>query len=615
MKRSLSIAVALCASGTLIPALAAEPESDQSVIVTASRMPQTADDALASVTVITRRDIERRQPNDIVDLLQGLAGVDVARTGGPGSVTSVFLRGTNSDHVLVLVDGVRVNSATTNTFAWESLAPGQIERIEIVRGPRATLYGPDAIGGVIQIFTRRPHGLNARVGGGSFGTRDAQVGVGGGDRVQTYANIDYRGAAGFSATNPASGPFTYNPDNDGFINRSATAGLNARLDDATTLALNAWGSLNKVEFDDGPSDNPAIYGEQGTVNTTLRHTHSDVWTQSLSLGYFLDDQDTVGSFPSRVTTHRTTADWQHDLSLTTANLLTLGVDYYRDLGRNLDTGGGTVLFDNSINDAGVYVNDQSRFGDHEFQLGLRHDRHSRFGGHDSGQIAWGWHMAPRWRTLASYGTAFKAPSLNQLFSAGYGGFFAGNPDLKPEISRSAEVGLRYEPSKQQRVDLNAYQTLVDDLIANQGVNDQAINIDRARLRGVELSHSIVVGAWTANTNFTWQRAINEETDTELLRRPMRKLSFRVDRNLTGGGTVGGELVAVSSHLDVDNITYGTTTVPGYGIVNLMFRLPLDRQWSLEGRADNIFDKTYELVSGYNTPSRSYFIAMRYDAAR
>ncbi|HYA38416.1 MAG TPA: TonB-dependent receptor [Candidatus Methylomirabilis sp.] len=615
MNRPLSIVVAIYVSGTLNPAHAAESESDQSVIVTASRMPQTADDALASVTVITRQDINRQQPNDIVDLLQGLAGVDVARTGGPGSVTSVFLRGTNSDHVLVLVDGVRVNSATTNTFAWESLAPDQIERIEIVRGPRATFYGPDAIGGVIQIFTRRPRDLNARIGAGSFGARDAQIGIGGGDRVQAYANIDYRDNTGFSATNPSAGPFLFNPDSDGFINRSVTAGLNARLDDATTLTLNAWGSRSKVEFDEGPSDNPATYGEQGTVNTTLRHTHSALWTQSLSLGYFLDDQDTVGSFPSRITTHRTTANWQHDLSLATTNLLTLGVDYYHDQGRNLDTSSDTIMFDNSISDAGVYVNDQAHFGDHEFQLGLRRDHHNRFGEHNSGQLAWGWHFAPHWRTLASYGTAFKAPSLNQLFHPGFGGFYAGNPNLKPETSRNVEAGLHYEPSKQQQMDLNVYQTRVDDLIANQGVNNQAININRARLRGVELRHSIVAGAWRAATNFTWQSAIDEQTDTELLRRPMRKLSFRVDRSLTGGGTVGGELVAASSHLDFDNVTNGTTTVPGYGIVNLMFRLPIDRQWTLEGRADNIFDKTYELVSGYNTPSRSYFIAMRYDAAR
>ena len=612
---SLAVSGLLLAFLSTTVAAESSDADDGKIVVTATRTAQTVDQSLAAVTVISRDDIERAQATDITELLRTQAGVDVARTGGAGQQTSVFLRGTNSNHVLVLIDGVRASSASTGIFAWQTLDPSQIDRIEIVRGPRTVLYGSDAIGGVIQIFTRRPQGAEARVEAGSFDTRAAEAGFSTGKAVRFNANFNTRRTDGYSATNPSAGVFTYNPDKDGSLQNSVTAGLQAQLGTDSTLDAQTWYSTANTDADPDASYSES---ENRVATVRLRQSLATNWVHTLAIGNTLDRIDSFDgtALPlSRITTERISGDWQHDISLNDRNLLSLGVNLVNDNGENVDTATSTLVFDRSTHTAGAFLNWQNRFASQSVNLGVRYDEHSRYGGHSSGQLAWGWDMTAAWRLLASYGTAYKAPDLSQLYHPGYGGFFAGNPDLTPEVSRSAELGALYIPSPGQRLRVNLFYTNVDDLIAFEGTNSQAINIGKASMRGAELEYSLRLAPWRFVANATVQRAVNEITDADLLRRPHEKLALRLDRGFARNGNLGMEVLAVSSHDDIDNITFDTIEVPGYAILNLVAAYPLTGQWLLTARVENLTDKVYENVSGYNTSPRAAYVALRYSTGK
>lgn len=574
------------------------------VVVTAARLPTTVDEALAPVTVITRADIEAMNPQSIGDLLRLQPGVDVVRSGGLGGNTSVFLRGTNSDQVLVLIDGVRADSPSSGLFAWRQLSPAQIERIEIVRGPRATLYGSDAIGGVIQIFTRQPQGLTASIEAGSQDTQRGAVGVGFGDATTRLSlNTSFTRTDGFSATRP--GAFGYDPDDDGYINRSLNGRFTTSLWDKAKLRLSGWYANGDVEFDQGTQETV-----NGNVSARLTDSPTPVWDYSLTLGYNRDDIKTESAFPSKLATQRTTLDWQNNLHLGGAQSLTLGLNWRREAGENIDTAMSTVVFNDTIDNTGVYANWLATFGRSDLQLGARFDHHSEFGTHVTGQLAWGFRLGAGYRVLASFGTAYKAPNLNELFHPGVGGFFAGNPNLQPERSRSAELALRYhQPGGQRRVEANLFYTRIYDLIAFEGEKNQAINIDKASIPGLELVYADGIGRWSLRSSLTLQRPRNTTADTRLLRRPDTKLSLVLARTLGTASVIRAELLRVGRRVDIGNETLG-----GYTLFNLSSQIRLTGAWSVEGRIENVTDKEYEGAFGFNTSGRAFFLGLRYAAA-
>lgn len=610
MKRLTSVAVitALAAVG---PVIAAE-EADK-IVVTASRTAETVDETLASVTVITRDDIERARTSDIVELLRSQGGVDITRTGGVGQQTSVYLRGTESDHVLVLVDGVRAASATTGIFAWQTLDPAQIERIEIVRGPRASLYGSDAIGGVIQIFTRREAGLNVAAEGGSFNTRGARASVGVGDRHRLYASASTRRTDGYSATNPGAGSF-YDPDDDGSAQQTINAALDSRLNDRLRLELSLWQAAQQTDFDPVDSQSES---DNRVVAAKVHHDLTDSWRQTLQFGETRDEMLTFGrgTFPytSDITTRRTTVDWQHNIALGSDAMMAAGFSYIDDRGTDVDLLSGTLNYDRSTRTNALYASGQLRRDAHDLQLSARADDHSAFGTHGSGQLAWGWALGKPWRSVLSYGSGFKAPTLNELYSPGYSGFYAGNPDLQPEQSRSAEWSLRrHGGASDARASL--YYTRVTDLIASEGVNNQAINIDEATIRGAEIEFGLRRGAWNTKAQFTLQKAVNEQTDTDLKRRPRRKAALNLNYRFAPRTHAGVEVVVASEHQDTDNVTYQTISVPGYAVMNLVGAIQVMRGLSVELRCDNVFDEEYELASGFNPSPRAGYLSLRYTTA-
>ncbi|MBS0430867.1 MAG: TonB-dependent receptor [Proteobacteria bacterium] len=569
--------------------------TEPAVQVTATRQAQTVDASLADVTVITRADIDASGAADLYDLLRTQAGVDVTRSGGPGEQTALFLRGTNSNHVLVLVDGVRIASTGTGGVDFSLLPLDAIERIEIVRGPRAAYWGSDAIGGVIQVFTRKLDGPRAAVQYGSYDDASGSAGIGDwNDRGGFSVQAGIRHVTGFSSQNPQG--FSYDPDDDGLRNRNLAARGEVRLG-TQTLSANALYSDSVNEFDQGTS-----HTIEQDLGASLAGDANSNWFQRLSVGSARDDLDTPDYF-SLFRSRRQSLSWLNLFTLDDHQSLTAGVDQVHESGENVDTFGNADLYDESRDNTGVFAGWSGHLPAFDWELAARHDHNSVFGGASTGSGAIGWRVAPALRLTASFGQGFRAPSLNELFSPGYGGWFAGNPDLRPEHSRSSELGAEWTIADGFTTRLSAYHTDIDDLIDFTGPLFEAENTERARIDGAELEAHWQRGAWRVDGNATWQDARDPATGARLLRRAPRKGDLALTRVFSERLDAGIELYAEGRRQDIDG------PLGGYALVNARLNWSFSPAWQLHLRAENLADRTYYLVSGYNTPGRSGWVEL------
>lgn len=593
--------IVLGASFPLI-SFADTPTTADEIVVTASRTAQTANQALASVSVITRKDIENSQAGSIVDLLQQYAGIDAVRSGGPGQQTSIFMRGTNSDHTLVLIDGMPVSSINTGSYQWENLSLNEVQRIEIVRGPRSALYGSEALGGVIQIFTRKNKHVTTDALAGSFDTYGADFSGSVGDKTKLYINASHKQAVGFSAKNSSSS-YDYDPDNDGYNHNSVGVGLDSRINDRATFDAYAHKSDLDSDFDKGSSNT-----KQELVTARLNLTPSTTSSWRVSAGSYNDVLTTydVSSDDSRITTHRDTAGVQTDRQLNSENLLILGLDYRVDHGINHDLATSSTVFDRTVNNTGTYLSWQKTRPSGSLELAARLDAHSQFGSHVTGQAAWGKNLARNRKLYVSLGTGFKAPDFNELYAppSSYG--YGGNDKLQPEESRSVEIGLKRSETGLKRT-IDIFYNQIDNLIAYQGGSThQAINISRALTYGLELAQTRQRGQWTFDSQLTLQRAIDESDGSALLRRPNEKLDFRITRKLAHNSSAMLETLLSGGALD-----YGPVKLGAYGVVNAVYNRQLNPGWRFSVRIDNLFDRKYEVAAGYNTTPRSLLVNLRY----
>ncbi|MFC5577241.1 TonB-dependent vitamin B12 receptor [Lysobacter niabensis] len=618
-RRTLLAASLLCA---VAPAFTAEGPSTNAtalddVIVTASRTPQAPDAALAAVTVITREDIELRAPASLPELLRGMPGVTIASNGGPGKVASTFLRGTDSDHTLVLVDGVRIGSATSGGAAYQDIPVEQIERIEIVRGPFSSLYGADAIGGVIHIFTRRPHDSfdpSFNVGAGNYGTQRYGAGIGGRGETSDGQGGWYQVHAAYESTdgfdsyrdNPDNpfDDFTLDTDRDGYRNQSLSLGAGHRFNkawDVEARALRAEGN-NKY---DGFNDESDIV--QQVVGGRVRYAPTEKVTLSLNLGRAddLSDNFTLGAPNGHFDSHRTSGSLQGDFGVG-QGLLTFGYDWRRD-----EVDSDTQYDVDSRITRGVFGQWQHTFGAHSLQLGLRRDDDTQFGGKTTGSARWGWDFTEALRLTASYGTAYRAPTFNDLYYP-----FFGNPGLSPESSRSFELGLRGKHGWGGWT-INAFENRVDDLIGYDPTPTperpfgQPDNVDEARIRGTEATIDTTVWGWSLQGNVTWLDPRNTSggfDDGNLLPRRSRT-NARVDLDRSFGAfSVGASVAATGKRYDDPS---NTLQLGGYATTDLRFGYTFAQAWTLQVNANNVFDKTYETAMFYPQPGRNWFVSLRY----
>ena len=591
-----------------VAAVPAAENQPLTINITAGRTPQSNVDTLASVTVIDRAEIERLQARSVPEALRGVPGLGIASNGGAGKATSVFLRGTESDHVLVLVDGIRIGSVTLGTASFQDIPIDQVERIEVVRGPRTSLYGADAVGGVIQIFTKKGGGaLTPRlsVGGGSHATQDYSAGLsGGGERGWFNLGGSHLETQGFNACDPRSGTlfagcFVSEPDDDAYRNTGVSARAGYRLTDALSAEVHYLRGAGDNEYD-GSSSNSSEF-VQDTLGTRIDWQVASIWRMSLSGGRSRDLSDNFrnGVFRSTFDSDRYSATWQNDIALSAGQRLTLGADWLDDR-----VSGTTSYAQDSRDNAAGFAQYQGRYGEHDLTLAARRDDNQQYGGHTTGSVAWGYRIAPDLRVMASWGSAFKAPTFNELYFP-----FFGNPNLDPEESDSFELGLA---GQHAGIDwsLNAYQTLIDQMIGFDA-SYTPVNIAKARIRGLEAIANTRLAGWDLAANASLLDPENRGHDANrgnwLPRRAKQMARLDADRRF-GRWRLGTSLYGEGKRYDD---LANRHRLGGYVTVDLRLAYALTRDWTLEGKLANALDKGYQTARLFEQDGRNAMLTVRY----
>ncbi len=572
------------------------------IFVTAARSPQPLAELIADVTYIGPEEIARAGAQSLVELLARVPGVEIAMNGGPGSTSSIFLRGANRGHTLVLIDGLRVGSSTDGATAFEAIPLDQIDHVEILRGLASSLYGADAIGGVIQIFTRKSDGVlsaNASAGFGTYRTGLASGGLSGGGGPWRFAlQAGWRRSEGFNAIgNP--GNFSFNPDRDGYRDDSASGSVAFRLAEEQELSAQFFRSRQNAQFDSGPGFDDRTITTLASHSIASRNRLTSFWTSRLEAGEGDNDSLSQTAFgSSRFKTRQRQYAWQNDFMLP-RGMLSVALER-REERVDSDTN-FPVSARNTNGAAGVW---QWRDGPQAAQANLRHDDSSQFGGRTTGGLAYGHALGSGFRASASYGTAFKVPTFNDLYFPGF-----SNPDLRPETAHNAEAALRYAAGG-LAAGIVAYRNRVRDLIVFQcdaSFNCAPQNVANATLQGVTLELEGRKGDLVVRASADFQQPEDDATGNVLPRRARRHASVTVAQSWNAL-RVGAELRASSSRFDD---AANTRRMGGYAIVNLTADYALGPGLTLFARLDNALDKRYELAADYNTAGANVFAGVRY----
>ena len=566
------------------------------VISTAARMPQSLGKATAPVIVIGRADIERAQAGDLAELLRFYAGIELGRNGGPGQNVGLFLRGTESNHTLVLVDGVEINPGTLGGAAIQNIRPEIIERIEIVKGPRSALWGSEAIGGVLNIITRKAEkGLawSANAGHGVYDTRTASF------------ESRMRGAHGGLVFGIA------NVDTDGFPTRSDSdidrahhnTSLNLKADTAVrgmTLAARYWAARGNTEYLDfflAPLEqdfvNSAAALEVGT-------SFGEGWLSELVLSQTRDEITQLDN-DDYVSTDRLVANWQNTLTMGSAHTVLAGVSVAEETTQSLSFG---TFFEDTARIQEIYASDYIEVAGQRLLVSARHSHHDSFGS------AFTWNIEPTLQITEGaslslgLGTAYRAPDGTDRFG------FGGNADLRPERARNAEIGLHFLLGE-ARLHASVFQNDIDELVefvfdplTFEGGN---INVGRARIRGLDISYELATPNWRWRAAMLVQNPENRMDGSTLARRARRSLSTSFARALSWG-EFGLDILASESRRDSP---FSDTINAGYVLANATATLDLGQRMALRMRLENLLDSRYETAAGFNSPGRGLTLSLSY----
>ncbi|MFN3579026.1 MAG: TonB-dependent receptor domain-containing protein [Pseudomonas sp.] len=601
---------------TLLPALlaAAIAQANDTLdlpdtLVTASRVEQPRSEAHAASSVFTRADIERLQPADVPALLQRVPGLHIARNGGTGSLTGVFLRGTTSAQTLVLVDGQRISGSSSGITSLELLNIAHIERIEVVRGGRSAIYGSDAIGGVIQIFTRRGDSATGwqprlQAGIGNHGRVERSLGVSAGNaatRMDLGLSLDE--TDGFKRT-------TLDGSRDSsYRNKAVNLTLSHRFNERLQIGLTGLRQSGESEYDFTLS--PAAFAqddfELSSLSSFAEVQLSDIWTSRIELGHSEDRRTTQDPYGgSTFNSYRDQVNWLNTLDLDAGHSLLLGADWYEDrLNSSND------FNRNSRSNRAAFI--QHRFNGELFstELGLRHDRNQQFGSEQTWNVGATWHINPHNDLLLSYSEAFRAPTFNDLYypDSCFMGFCTvyANPDLKPETARSYELQWRAQLSPTTRLETSIYRTLIRDAIVTNNALDgnqagsanpfRPENIDKARINGFETSVQQELFGWLSSANYSLIDARNASgggnDGNRLARRPKNSLSFDLDRRFDRLSLGASWQVNSHSYDDLNN----NNRIPGYGVLGVRGSWQANDELRLNLAIDNLLDRDYYQARG------------------
>jgi vitamin B12 transporter len=603
--RITAVSASISALLALLPiaALAEQTQAIQNnlesspLIVTATRTASNVDQVLATSIVIDRKEILESQALTIADVLRNQTSINVASNGGPGQTSSIFIRGAESDHTLIMIDGVKMNPGTIGVAAIQNIPLNMVDRIEVIMGPRSTLYGSDALGGVIQIFTRKGETTEAGWRFGSYNTQELSASYHlkkGGVRM----GIDLSGAR-----------------TDGIPARSDTTEDSPYTNDSINLKLGNTFGNTELDFQFLGSNGRTDYYDfvltpvaQDYTNTTsslnARINATDNWVSKLLLSYFEDDIQQRQSADYLKTT-RYELDWQNDIVIGSANLVTAGIQTYRENAQSLSFGSG---FDEDTDTVGLYVQDQFESGANQLTAGLRYTDLSSFDGKTTGELSYGYQASKQVKLIASYATGFRAPGSTDRFG------FGGNPYLVPETSQSIELSARFNPSSVHRTRISVFHNDIDNLINyvdpdgfNGALPGRNENIDKTRTRGVELAYSFRKGAYVVDAGATLQNPEDLTTNKQLARRAKEKYNL-TGRYIGSDYSVSAELTYTGERPDS---AYSDIILDAFTLLNLSATKSFNDRFNLGLRLENITDEDYQLADGFNTPGRSAFFDIRY----
>lgn len=623
------IAAAITLLTVTPPVFAADKEFDP-IVVTATRQASRVSELLSDVTVIGREEIEKAGAVSLGELLAGQPGVQVAQSGmGMGKATSIYIRGGNGGHALMLVDGMRIGSSTLGASTPELIPLSQIERIEIVRGAASALYGSDALSGVIQIFTKKHQGQQAQpeiyLGGGSYGAHTANVGFSSGTDVMSYSlRGGYSAAEGISARNKS---VAFN-DRDGYKNSNMSGNLKFMPAKGHEFGLSVLQSDVRSWFDDEYSTAPGNIRNnsyQTVVGLYTKNRLLDSWTSTLRFNESSNSNNNIYSTSNPETHYKTIQNqltWQNDIRLPIGRALIA----FENLDERIDTDKNYAKKSRSTRS--WLVGWQGQFGRHGLQLNTRVDSTSLLGDKQTETLAYGYQLSEQWRVQTSVGTGFKAPSFNGNYwpyeSNTYtswcpGGapsctyITQGNINLKPEESRNQEVSLRWDAGH-STASATYFKNDIKNLIDWQNTSPAANtfvympnNVANAKIEGLTLAGTTYFGSFKLSGSIDWLKARDGLTGYHLQNRANQAAFFRIENTLYGAD-VGTEIQAAGSRFTKDS---NRDEVGGFTLFNAYVRKSISKEWGLEGRINNVFNKQYELVKNFNTPGTNFFVGLRY----
>ncbi|ROL76428.1 TonB-dependent receptor [Pseudomonas chlororaphis] len=565
-------------------------------LISANRQVEARNDSSAANTVFTRDDIDRLQPSSVTDLLQRVPGVQVAQSGGRGSVPGIYIRGTSSAQTLVLVDGQRIGSSSSGDSNLQHLNIQQIERVEVLRGSRSVIYGSDAIGGVIQIFTRRSaeQGLQPRLhlGVGSHQTWERSIGLSGGDQQTRFslgASLD--DTAGSNRTHES---YASDRDDDAYRNQSLSLSLSHAFNDDWEAGLNLLDNRGKSEFDNpfGRFDSSTFesfpqkpYSEfaVSSFSSYVDGRINEAWKSRLELGHSENREKTFDKLSDERTvfnTYRDSVNWQNDLTLDERNSLIVGGDWYQDR-----VNSSTAFAEDSRWNRAAFVQHRFKADSFSTELGLRRDQNQQFGGQNSWSGTLTLPLNADNDVLLTYSEGFRAPTFNDLYYPDF-----SNPDLKPETSKSYELQWRSQLSESTRLETSLYRTDLEDAIIF-GSNSRPQNVASARINGFEATLQQELFGWQSNLGLAIIDPRDRDTGHTLARRARRTLSLDLDRQFDRLGLGASWQVVSSSYDDLAN----QQRLGGYALLGLRSNWALTREVRLELKVDNLLDKSYSRV--------------------
>ncbi|EED68077.1 TonB-dependent receptor [Comamonas testosteroni] len=590
----------------------ADPVHMKETVVTANRIEQPLSDLVADMSVVGRETIETAGAVGVADVLSRLPGVQIVRNGGAGSNTSVYLRGADTRFTAVYIDGVRVDSQSTGGASWQDIPLEAIDRIEVLRGPAAAVYGSDAMGGVVQIFTKKGEGKAkpyVGLGWGSRGTVKAQAGISGGVAGWDYSlGVSHASSNGFNAKTSAG----FNPDADGYRSNAFNGRVGYQINSNQRVEATALTSYMNAGYDATVSktspmaDDRSIY-KMNAVGLNWLAKWSDVYSTRLQYTQsrdFYQTKPSVYETDTRLHSYLFQNEWRLG-----AQTVTAALERREDklVNNGLDIGSRNRSQNALALGYGLHA------GKHTLQLNARHDRDSEFGGHTTGSAAYGYEFMPNWRATASAGTAFRAPTLYQRFSQ------YGDASLSPEKGRNVELGLKWGKGSDS-FSATLYRNNVSNLInyvggtgtcaGNTGLYGGCYaNVAKARYEGITLAATTRLGMVNLQGSVDFQDPRDTDKDLQLARRSKRYANLSADTTLAGW-RLGVEMQAAGRRFDD---AANKTVLGGYTLWNLSAQKQLTREWSLVTRINNLADKRYELARTYATEGRSGYIGVKWEA--